>query len=136
MLCTQDEPGLIVLGSCFAFRTRTHFLTAAHCIHGLAAEHLRVLCPGSEVRPVEDVVRHPSADLAFLVVTAVDDDVLQPFAGHLRQVPPGVDVTLYGFPADVFGAEQGSPVPRVLRSHVQRLMAHRGRCINASLSTA
>jgi hypothetical protein len=113
-----------VLGSCFAFRAQTAFVTAAHCVGDRAAGDLTILTPGFGARGVTAVRSHPTADLALLVVEPAANDPTQPFAGHLRRATLGADVTVYGYPEDVFGAAQGQPVPRVLRSHVQRFMPY------------
>jgi hypothetical protein len=60
----------------------------------------------------------------MLVVDQEAGDPTQPFGGRLRRALLGTDVTIYGYPEDIFGAAQGQPVPRVLRSHVQRLMPY------------
>jgi hypothetical protein len=76
------------------------------------------------VRDVLQVHRHASADVALLITERVQADPVQPLSGRLRTLAPGLDVTILGFPADIFGADPDRPVPRVLRTHVQRVMEH------------
>lgn len=83
-----------------------------------------MLCPGLGERQVENVDRHPTADIALLVAESPEDDSLQPFRGYLRRVSPGHDVTIYGFSADTFGPDPDRPVPRVLRTYAQRVMQY------------
>jgi hypothetical protein len=41
-LLLQEHPdhGTLFLGTCFAFRTPSHYLTAGHCVEGLAPPDL------------------------------------------------------------------------------------------------
>lgn len=99
-------------------------MTAAHCVRDRDPGDLVVLTPRLGPRAVTAVHLHPTADIALVVVDRVPNDPTQPFSGHLRRAAPGVGVTVYGYPEDIFGEAQGQPVPRVLSSNVQRLMPY------------
>ena len=69
-LVAQDDAGVLrFVGSCFAFRSKYFFLTAAHCVRGLSADRLTIRSAfASPGLPVARVVTHPHADLAALIV--------------------------------------------------------------------
>lgn len=59
------------LGSTFAFRTRLHFLTAAHCVGDLDPSAIAIVLPRQptpQQYSVRSIDRHPKADLALLTL--------------------------------------------------------------------
>ncbi|SRR6266568_943527 len=116
----RDPPDF--LGSCFAFRRQTHFLTAAHCIGTLAPKDLAVsVLHATGTHAVETIHRHPKADLAILALRGAvpDSDVFGPFGA----VGLGQDFGAYGFPEDVFGVT-AAPTARFFKGHIQRFTRH------------
>ena len=115
----RDRP---FLGTCFAFGSPRFFVTAAHCVDGVSADELSVCQTGrsgaSLVR-VNEVQRHPTADLAILSLAGPFGG-LTPFADSVGIPGLGLDFWAYGFPEDVFGPAARQPVPRVFRGHFQR----------------
>jgi hypothetical protein len=113
------------LGSCFAFRNRRHFLTAAHCIATSSTEKFAVLTPWDGVYSlVEDVFRHPEADLAVIRLVGDGRDTVEHLTA-LRQVDGiGGDYYAYGYPEDSIGPNAGTPTVRLFKGHLQRALLH------------
>jgi hypothetical protein len=114
------------LGTCFALRRPTHFLTAAHCIADFLEKDLFVMTQhwgGQKEGGVERIVRHPTADIALLVVSKGLVPV-KPFFGY-GDTAWGKDVVAYGFPIDILGANPGIPTPRIFKGHLQTFMQHK-----------
>lgn len=113
------------LGSCFAFRNRRHFLTAAHCITTSSPEKFVVLTPWEGVYSVvEDVIRHPEADLAILKLQREGRESVEHLTA-LREVKGiGGDYYAYGYPEDSIGPNAGTPTARLFKGHCQRALGH------------
>lgn len=131
LLYHSVEPPLF-LGTCFAFRLRTHFLTAAHCIGRLTPKEIRIVLPNVISvggQNVETIVRHPTADLAVLVAAQVDLPSIDAFTsfGPPHYFGLGQDFVAYGFPDDVFGETMLQPTARMFRGSIQRFMRHKSR---------
>jgi hypothetical protein len=123
-----DPNKLETLGSCFAFRHQNNILTAAHCVGSLAAHEMAVVGPGNNdliVRLVQDVHRHPSADVALLRLESNNNDTSQPFLDCVGNFSLGEDFVAYGFPEDVFGKTARKPVPRLFKGYFQRFMPYK-----------
>src|SRR5260370_42073183 len=77
MVCRASE-GESVRGTCTAFQRPDLALTAAHCIEGIDAKDLHVFffSRGGEMRTVEEVTRHGTADLCVLRLYPGHDDDL------------------------------------------------------------
>lgn len=118
------------LGTCFAFRSRQKFLTAAHCVGKLEASQVSIALPRVNLEKpyrVSGIERHPKADIAVLALAGTNDDApsLNPvlrFAAHLGM---GEHFVSFGFPEDVFGPDAGQPTARFFRGHFQRKFYHR-----------
>lgn len=113
------------LGSCFAFRHNTHFLTAAHCLGKFESLELGIMTPGHGVlKNVRSVLRHPSADLAIVETSGIQaaGDEVAPFTGIVSDWALGEDFFAYGYPADVLGLESQRPTPRLFKGHFQRFL--------------
>jgi S1-C subfamily serine protease len=69
-------------GTCFAFRTAGHLLTAGHCVEGLHPEDVEIAFLGSpSLHAAAEVARHPTADLAIVRLAARREPVgVEPFA--------------------------------------------------------
>ena len=127
-LLRDGEANPEFLGSCFAYRSRTHLITAAHCVTGLVAKEILVATTHQRVvlRRGTRLRIHPTADLA-IVETESGDDMMEPFlklpGGHaLAQ-----DFYAYGFPEDIFGPDGSRPTPRAFKGHFQRFMRYQSR---------
>src|SRR4051794_21814698 len=120
------------LGTCFAYRTNSHFLTAAHCTAKLRADQVRIALPlidhGDPIRPTK-ISTHPTADLALLEVPVVSAAELAPFVGVTRVNSWGWPVSALGYPEDAGeDPEEGlKPTARYFSGHIQRLYTHRSR---------
>lgn len=122
--------GADFLGSCFAFRHNTHFLTAAHCIGNLPTSEIGVGLAHVTTEgaiPVKEVFRHPSADLAILVLADGHSPRIDPFWDFVSNVRWGEDFAAFGFPEDVFGPDGTHPTARLFRGHYQRFMVHKSQ---------
>jgi hypothetical protein len=125
-LIYQDVDPPRFLGTCFSFRHRTHLLTAAHCIGRLASKEIGIVLPNAisiGTYRVESVVRHPTADLAVLVVPETDLPSIDSF-GSFGAHWLGLEFMAYGFPEDVFGDTPLRPTERVFRGSIQRFMKY------------
>lgn len=118
------------LGSCFAFRNATTFLTAAHCIKGLAADQVGVSIhlenqPDNDGLDVIELVPHPTADLAILRVRPWSSDLFPPYRGITEGYRPGDHFAAFGYPEDATGRANVAPIPRFFRGHFQRFLEYR-----------
>lgn len=118
-----DEDGFLFLGSSFSYRLTTHYLTAAHCVVDVPGDQLVIARPGDPPPlPVRAVAVHPRADLALLVCD--DRQGVTCFQPTLDPLELGEDLFVAGFPEDVWGPNEGRPIPRLLKGYCQRLMEH------------
>lgn len=142
-LLTGDHEGTVddarFLGTAFAFRDPSNFITARHCVEGIPVSDL-VLSVGFARRcfEVRDVHLHESADLAVMDLGSGAWPPAAPFMGVRRPSGLGMTVSAYGLPEELPGA----PVPRLFRGHVQRfidyqsLLGHGMKYLAAELSFA
>jgi hypothetical protein len=113
------------LGSCFAFRKKTHFLTAAHCVTTNSRERFVVLTPWEGVySAVGEVNKHPKADLAILKLQGDGRDSIQHLTALTEVRGIGGDYYAYGFPEDSVGPNAGTPTARLFKGHCQRTLMH------------
>jgi hypothetical protein len=116
------------LGTCFGFRQPTHFLTAAHCLGNLSAADVAIGLPVSTTagaHPVKDIFRHPTADLAILVLAGDYVPLNDVFLDLVGNVGWGDEFMAFGFPADVFGEAAEQPTARLFRGYFQRFLMHK-----------
>jgi S1-C subfamily serine protease len=129
LLC--EEPGSapqIFLGSCFAFRDRKSFLTAAHCISNRDESKLVVVNPYThQTAKVFSVAIHSSADLAVITLETNCKDVapIEPIATTMKLRGIGGEYCAYGYPEDSIGPNAGTPTARIFRGYGQRVFLHR-----------
>jgi hypothetical protein len=121
----REGAPMAFLGSCFAYRHRTHFLTAAHVVRDKPVEKLVVLSPHEGVFcEIAAVQLHPSADAAVLVLKSQGREIVEPFWGCVGNYGLGEEYFAYGFPEDYRGPNEGRPTARLFRGHFQRFMQH------------
>ena len=109
-----------VLGTCFAFRYPTTFLTARHVFRRANPQELAIsflTIPG--LRPVVEVHAHPSADLAVLKTADVNTAGIEPFWDVVSNLSIGEEFFAYGFPEDLLFGSGGTPA-RLFTGHYQR----------------
>lgn len=115
------------LGTCFAFRRKTHFLTAAHCIGDLKENEILLAHPGAgQTFKASSVVRHPTADIALIKVDSIESDQAQAFLSLKTKYGLGDDFKAFGFPEDVFGHDASQPVGRLFKGYFQRYFFREG----------
>lgn len=118
------------LGTCFPFRWRNKFLTAAHCLGTFTPSELIVHSQGGPDFQVTEIHRHLEADIAALITDEKARGIPYPFTGlHVFEGTYGVgsDIAAFGFP--VGGSKEeppDQPTPRVFRGFVQRLADFKG----------
>ena len=116
---------VVPAGTGFTMLRRNLVLTAAHVAKAcLPKIPIVVDTSGNELRypSVKDVVFHPDADVAALIVERDDGDCLRP-AKREKDYYLGDEVLSYGFP--MLGTEK--PIPgRLMKGHIQRIFHHRG----------
>jgi hypothetical protein len=121
----RDDRKVELLGSCAIFQQRHILLTAAHCIPDpeLGVEIWASL-PGNNdgAALVQEVVVHPTSDLAVAFVSPKDDDPmsLQVFSGISGELQEGGDFVAFGYPSEGVGAPKG----RLFKGHFQRYIGH------------
>jgi Trypsin-like peptidase domain len=113
-------------GTCFGLYRPNIMITARHVLTGAPRENVTVTILLDDVEEgvsVENIIAHPSADVAILVL----DDAINIF-DYFRGIAPlpemGTDVAAFGYPEDT---EPGGakPTPRYFKGHVQRRYKHR-----------
>ena len=97
-------------------------LTAAHCVPDVADARFAFRSPmESFSRPVEQVIRHPTIDLAALVISK---EAVAPPNGVYSEIGhrlvDGGDFIAFGYPA-----EENTNVPRMFKGHYQRHFQYR-----------
>jgi hypothetical protein len=120
--------GPTFVGTCFAFRTGEHFITAAHCASSLQAHQLAIRTPlGGLIKSALSLEKHPDADLAIVRVPSIhaEGDVVEPFALIVGNWSLGEDFYAYGYPVDVMSAAPTQPVERLFKGHFQRFVQYK-----------
>lgn len=122
----HDDKGIQTnfLGTCFAFPSPIHFLTAAHCVVGQEVSSLRVDATFGgmfQKAPVEWISSHPEADLALLSISQSPWASATPFTGVHADPLLGEPFYAFGFPLDVFSVDPNKETERLFRGHIQRL---------------
>ncbi len=115
------------LGSCFAFRQSTTFLTARHCVPEDVSRG-RLVMPGApDPIPFATVEHHPHADLSVITIdptTLGYTPYWEPFWNYVANWQVGEEFMAYGYPVDTVIAEDPGPTPRLFRGHYQRFWYH------------
>ena len=119
------------LGTCFSFRRRTRFLTAAHCIRGIPVEELWLTAPlhGVAVGQGLQVRFHPTIDLAVIrnPLFQVPGREIDPFDVVAERPNFSEDIWAFGFPAEPLGEDRHEANERLFKGHIQRILSpHRG----------
>ena len=113
------------LGTAFAFRSRQHFVTAAHCVGDSQPSVLSITVPiTGQALVVAEIHHHPSADIALLTV-AQDAPEVEPYWNALGNLNLGHEFFAFGYPENVLAVDARAPTARLFVGHVQRLFAHR-----------
>lgn len=126
------------LGTAFAFRDGSHYLTASHCVPDGLPSGLTVSLPSGVagmgfVGHVRSFVRHPTADLAILTVEGDPPGALEGAAEPFLSVGfAGREIAeeflAFGYPMSREPAPTFSeigPTMRVFVGHYQRTFSHR-----------
>jgi hypothetical protein len=103
------------LGTCFAFRRSTTFLTAAHCLGTLSSQNVLIGLPFislGTVLPVSGITRHHTADIAILHLPADTEPKVEPFWDFVSNFGWAEEFLAFGYPEDVFGTTTRQPTPR------------------------
>jgi hypothetical protein len=125
------------LGTCFAFRRSTTFLTAAHCLGTLSSQNVLIGLPFislGTVLPVSGITRHHTADIAILHLPADTEPKVEPFWDFVSNFGWAEEFLAFGYPEDVFGTTTRQPTPRAFTGNYQRYMtfkSHMGYQYNA-----
>jgi hypothetical protein len=96
-------------------------LTAHHVLGDASLEHVSVTILLDQVEEgvsVERIIRHPTADLAILELSAAFD-IFDCFQDVAPLPEMGTDVTAFGYPEDT-QPDGPRPIPRYFKGHVQR----------------
>ena len=104
LFSARDPASLSFLGSCFAYLTKRHFVTAAHCLGKLEPHEVRIVLPlvaQEDLGVVSAICRHPEADVAVLETPEDADDDLAPFRGGERTAAMGRGCKCTGIPRGV-----------------------------------
>lgn len=123
----QPSGDLAFLGSCFAFRQRHVYLTAAHCIGSLNATAIVISTPFQQSGPwqVTNITTHPTADLAALEIDPAGTSYVEPFYGLSLNATFGTDIAAIGFPEDSTTSDSPRPTARYFKGNIQRLLHYK-----------
>lgn len=126
LILWHDDEGIgrNFLGTCFAFPSPRHFVTAAHCVVGQVTSALRVDATFKGVfqkAEVEWISCHPQADLALLGVSTSPWASATPFIGVHTHPLLGQPFYAFGYPLDVFSKDPNKETDRLFKGHIQRL---------------
>ncbi len=117
-IAVADEAGQVGLaGTCACYQQRHLLVTAAHCVPDGIRE-AAVWLPGEGTRPILEVVRHPTSDLALLIAGKRETEPMatQVFTGVDSTLQEGGDFWAFGYPVE--GVD--TPVGRFFKGHFQR----------------
>ena len=121
---TFDDDRCEFLGTCFAYRSSSRFITAAHCLEGVPCENLKIMPFHNHIlHNVHDYEIHPEADFAIIrmdMFLAVHE--FNPFVDCLAVNGLGMDFAAFGFPEDSMGPNKGQSTPRLFKGHIQSVM--------------
>jgi hypothetical protein len=115
-------------GSCFAYGRSGAFLTAAHCVTGLAAADLRIGIPalGNALHGNLQVVSieiHPVADVALMFTEQFPTDAVGSIGGLDYAADWGERIVAFGYPEDT--SPTGiTPTPRMSVGTIQRFFKY------------
>ena len=122
----HDSDRFAFLGSCFAYTTKRHFLTAAHCVHSLSAHELQLVLPVVDqpsLGPIRTITSHPSADIAVIETDSPLSQDIQPFRGISALFEWGERVLALGYPEET--EHSGTlPTARLFTGTIQRELVH------------
>ena len=109
-----------VTGTCAAYVLPHLVLTAGHCVPNQFEEFAVALPAREGVWKAEQLIRHPEADVAAILIRKHPQDLPNcAFTGIEERVFDAGDFHTYGFPAEGEGA-----VRRYFKGHFQRFMSY------------
>jgi hypothetical protein len=127
LLHTDGEHKPSFLGTAFAFRKKTHYLAAAHCVGALKPTELSVasavLNGGHPVAAVT-ITRHPEADIAVVEIADQGTYRVQPLFIVAKSYGYGDEVAALGFSEDSMRDGTVKPIGRIFRGFLQRFFDH------------
>ena len=134
-VATDGDPAF--LGTCFAYRESSTFVTAAHCVRGVSIDQLGITLPlidHGDFIHVRLARIHAEADVAVLRTDEVTARDFAPFTGQSALHSWGEPVMALGYPmdnADDTGDEERDdalrPTARLFTGDVQRFFTFRSR---------
>ena len=119
------EPEPAFLGTAFAFRHRSFFVTAGHCIGTLDCDAIRIVLPlvDEEDLSISSIRHHASADVSLLSTTSTPSLTLEPFSGIGGADNWGDPIQVLGYPEEA-SADGVVPTARLLLGTIQRKFTH------------
>lgn len=123
------EGGFEVSGSCFLYKFGDIAITAAHCIPD-TANSMGAYFPlrrSEPTRIIEQVILHPSADVAIVKTSTVNpgEDGHELFRECALPVGLGHDFATYGFPTEgPIYADGRKVTPRLFKGYLQHYMTY------------
>lgn len=123
----RDEGSLAFLGSCFAYESRQHFVTASHCVGTLKPHQVRIVLPlveQEDLGRVQSITHHPQADLAVLQASSSGAPEIAPFVGVSTRGGWGQPIQALGYPEETEANGTTLPTARLFTGFIQRLMIH------------
>ncbi|MBB1052574.1 hypothetical protein ACTHRK_17895 [Dietzia cercidiphylli] len=123
------EGGFEVSGSCFLYKFGDIAITAAHCIPDTTTP-MGLYFPlrrGEPARITEQIILHPSADVAIVKTSPVDpgEDGHELFRECALPVGLGHDFATYGFPTEgpIYAGDH-KVTPRLFKGYLQHYMPY------------
>lgn len=124
MVFDRSDSDYTFCGTAFALANRRIFITAAHVLEN--AKDIVLITPSSAtIRPVQNCILHPTADLAIVRIEKNDKDTFQPFSDYGSSISVGDDFIAYGYPENSpFFSESTNTAKdaRLFKGHAQRLI--------------
>jgi hypothetical protein len=113
-----------IAGTCFPFRLRSVFLTAAHCVP--LGSDVVVLQGRSHQRRVTAIERHPNCDVALIRTdigsSPYDSESLAIISTLATDLSVGGDFLTFGHPVE--GVPEARATGRLLKGHFQRYFTY------------
>jgi hypothetical protein len=119
------QTGIAFHGTCFAFGSAGHYLTAAHCVRTIDPKDLAVAFPNRAIGFISRVVAHPTADVACVTLETPESCPWGPVPALSSAARIGTDFFCFGYPSLEYGNMRDNPTVRLVKGHIQRFFEHR-----------
>jgi hypothetical protein len=124
MIAIEKNGVFSFMGTCFAFRDSSFFITAAHCVEDLNA-HYGIAIPRVSIgNDVQRIIRHEKADIAICITDNRWAGTYDPFWNYVSNYGLGEEFMTYGYPVETPYMGQVKPSERLFIGYYQRFFKH------------